>query len=95
MPTESIAELARLAPDVYGFRYENHVALFIVTDEGVILADPIGQVNPHTPSVIGIGCVKNWPTYPQGRERRVLRFHRRRCEKFCFIVSLPMRCSTT
>jgi glyoxylase-like metal-dependent hydrolase (beta-lactamase superfamily II) len=52
MPTESIAELARFAPDVYGFRYENHVALFIVTDEGVILADPIGQVNPHTPGVI-------------------------------------------
>ena len=52
MPTESIAELARFAPDVYGFRYGNHVALFIVTDEGVILADPIGQVNPHTPSVI-------------------------------------------
>jgi glyoxylase-like metal-dependent hydrolase (beta-lactamase superfamily II) len=52
MPTESIAELARFAPDVYGFRNDNHVALFIVTDEGVILADPIGQLSPHTPAVI-------------------------------------------
>ncbi len=52
MASESLAELARFAPDVYGFRYENHVALFIVTDEGVILADPIGQVNPRTPFVL-------------------------------------------
>ncbi len=52
MATESLAELARFAPDVYGFRYENHVALFIVTDEGVILADPIGQHNPRTPSML-------------------------------------------
>ena len=52
MASESLAELARFAPDVYGFRYENHVALFIVTDEGVIVADPIGQVNPRTPFVL-------------------------------------------
>src|SRR4029450_5664432 len=52
MPPESIAELARFAPDVYGFRYDNHVAMFIVTDAGVILADPIGQQNPRTPSLI-------------------------------------------
>jgi glyoxylase-like metal-dependent hydrolase (beta-lactamase superfamily II) len=52
MPPESLAELARFAPDVYGFRWENHVALFIVTDEGVILADPIGQRNPRTPAVL-------------------------------------------
>jgi glyoxylase-like metal-dependent hydrolase (beta-lactamase superfamily II) len=52
MSPESLAELARFAPDVYGFRYENHVALFIVTDEGVILTDPIGQVNPRTPSLL-------------------------------------------
>ena len=49
---ESLAELVRFAPDVYGFRYSNHVALFIVTDDGVILADPIGQQNPRTPSLI-------------------------------------------
>jgi glyoxylase-like metal-dependent hydrolase (beta-lactamase superfamily II) len=49
---ESLAELVRFAPDVYGFRYANHVALFIVTDEGVILTDPIGQQNPRTPSLI-------------------------------------------
>jgi glyoxylase-like metal-dependent hydrolase (beta-lactamase superfamily II) len=51
-PLESIAELVRFAPDTYGFRYENHVSLFIVTDEGVILVDPCGQGNPRTPSVI-------------------------------------------
>ena len=49
---ESLAELVRFAPDVYGFRYANHVALFIVTDDGVILADPIGQQNPRTPNLI-------------------------------------------
>jgi hypothetical protein len=47
-----VAELARLAPDTYAFRYENHTALFIVTDEGVILADPIGQANPRTPYML-------------------------------------------
>jgi len=52
VPPETIAELARFAPDVYGLRYDNHVALFIVTDEGVILADPIGQLNPRTPSML-------------------------------------------
>ncbi|HLH23312.1 MAG TPA: MBL fold metallo-hydrolase [Chloroflexota bacterium] len=52
MPPQTIAELARLAPDTYAFRYENHTALFIVTDEGVILADPIGQHNPRTPYVL-------------------------------------------
>jgi glyoxylase-like metal-dependent hydrolase (beta-lactamase superfamily II) len=52
MATESLAELVRFAPDVYGFRYANHVALFIVTPDGVILVDPIGQVNPHTPALM-------------------------------------------
>ncbi len=52
MATESIAELVRFVPDVYGFRYQNHVAMFVVTDEGVILVDPIGQGNPRTPSLI-------------------------------------------
>jgi glyoxylase-like metal-dependent hydrolase (beta-lactamase superfamily II) len=52
MPTESLAELVRFAPDVYGFRWVNHVALFIVTGAGVILVDPNGQVNPRTPSLM-------------------------------------------
>ena len=52
MPTESLAELVRFVPDVYGFRWANHVALFVVTDAGVILVDPIGQGNPRTPVLI-------------------------------------------
>ena len=52
MATESLAELVRFAPDVYGFRSVNHVALFIVTPAGVILVVPIGQVNRHTPAMI-------------------------------------------
>ena len=52
MSPESIAELVRFAPDTYGFRYQNYVSLFIVTGEGVILADPIGQGNPRTPYLI-------------------------------------------
>jgi glyoxylase-like metal-dependent hydrolase (beta-lactamase superfamily II) len=48
----SLAELGRIAEDVYTFRYENHVSMFIVTDEGVILTDPCGQGNPRTPSLI-------------------------------------------
>lgn len=49
---KSIAELAQIASDVYLFRYARHVAMFITTDEGVILVDPIGQGNPRTPSLI-------------------------------------------
>src|SRR5437879_6528680 len=52
MSTESLAELVRFAPDAYGVRWANHVALFIVTDAGVILVDANGQVNPRTPSLI-------------------------------------------
>ena len=51
-PLASIAELVRFAEDSYGFRYENHVSLFVVTSEGVILVDPCGQTNPRTPSLI-------------------------------------------
>jgi hypothetical protein len=36
--------------DVYAFRYLNHVALFVPTDEGVVLVDPIGGGgNPQAP----------------------------------------------
>jgi hypothetical protein len=51
-PPESIAELVRFAPDCYGFRYQNHVSLFIATHDGVILIDPCGQGNPRTPAMI-------------------------------------------
>jgi glyoxylase-like metal-dependent hydrolase (beta-lactamase superfamily II) len=52
MPTESLAELVRFAPDVYGFRWVNHVAMFVVTNAGVVLVDANGQVNPRTPDLI-------------------------------------------
>ncbi len=52
MPTESITELVKIAPDTYTFRYINHVAPFIVTDAGVILVDAIGGSNPETPSLL-------------------------------------------
>jgi glyoxylase-like metal-dependent hydrolase (beta-lactamase superfamily II) len=52
MATESLAELVLFAPDVYGFRYQHHVAVFFTTEEGVILVDPIGQINPHAPTVV-------------------------------------------
>ena len=60
---QSIAELAQIASDVYLFRYARHVAMFITTTEGVILVDPIGQGNPHTPSLIkaAIGAVTDAP----------------------------------
>jgi len=52
MPNESLAELVCFAPDVYGFRWVNHVAMFVVTNAGVVLVDANGQVNPRTPSLI-------------------------------------------
>jgi len=52
MAVESLAELVRFAEDTYGFRYQTHVAMFIVTDEGVIMVDPCGQGNRRTPSMI-------------------------------------------
>ena len=39
---QSVAELTRLRDDVYAFRYLNHVSLFVPTDEGVVVVDPIG-----------------------------------------------------
>jgi glyoxylase-like metal-dependent hydrolase (beta-lactamase superfamily II) len=51
-PVESLGELVRFAPDVYGFRYQNYVSMFLNTDDGVILIDPIGQGNARTPSMI-------------------------------------------
>ncbi len=43
----SVAELTRVAEDVYMFRSIGHNTMFIVTDEGVIAMDPISQVNPR------------------------------------------------
>lgn len=48
----SIAELIRVAEDVYSFRYANHITMFIVTDEGVITADPLGQQNALAPAML-------------------------------------------
>jgi glyoxylase-like metal-dependent hydrolase (beta-lactamase superfamily II) len=42
---QSLAELTRLADDVYVFRYETYQTIFIVTDDGVIAADPISLQN--------------------------------------------------
>ncbi|MFN8523517.1 MAG: MBL fold metallo-hydrolase [Chloroflexota bacterium] len=50
---QSLAELIRVREDVYAFRYLNHVALFVPTDEGVVLVDPIGGGgNPKAPSAL-------------------------------------------
>jgi glyoxylase-like metal-dependent hydrolase (beta-lactamase superfamily II) len=46
------SELVRVKPDVYAFRYQNHVSIFIPTDEGVIVVDPIGQTNRQAPAVL-------------------------------------------
>jgi len=41
-------------------------------------------------SASGNGLVKTWPIYPQGRERRVLRFQRRRCRRLAAKGWLPI-----
>src|SRR5215208_503155 len=47
---QSTAELTRIREDVYAFRYLNHVSLFVPTDEGVVVVDPIGGGgNPQAP----------------------------------------------
>jgi glyoxylase-like metal-dependent hydrolase (beta-lactamase superfamily II) len=48
---ELVAQLTRIAENVYVFRSVNHQALFIVTPEGVIATDPIGQTNPNGPEL--------------------------------------------
>ena len=49
---QSVMELIRVADDVYSFRYANHITMFIVTDEGVVTADPLGQQNPEAPTLL-------------------------------------------
>lgn len=48
-PGQSPTELTAVAEDVYVFRSVSHQSLFIVTDEGVIATDPIGQGNQAAP----------------------------------------------
>ena len=49
----SVAELTQIRDDVYAFRYLNHVALFVPTDEGVVVVDPIGGGgNPQAPTAL-------------------------------------------
>ena len=52
MPIESIAELVQFTPGLFGLRWLQHVAVFWVTGEGVILVDPCGDVNRRTPDVL-------------------------------------------
>jgi glyoxylase-like metal-dependent hydrolase (beta-lactamase superfamily II) len=42
---QSLAELTRLNEDTYAFRSGGYVSMFITTDEGVIVVDPIGGGN--------------------------------------------------
>lgn len=51
MVQASLAELVSFAADVYGFRWQNHVGVFITTEDGVILIDPCGQTNLRTPAL--------------------------------------------
>jgi cyclase len=37
---------------VYSFHYASHITMFIVTDEGVITADPLGQQNSQAPTLL-------------------------------------------
>jgi glyoxylase-like metal-dependent hydrolase (beta-lactamase superfamily II) len=47
---QSVSELIRVREDVYAFRYLDHVSLFVPTDEGVVVVDPIGGGgNPQAP----------------------------------------------
>jgi glyoxylase-like metal-dependent hydrolase (beta-lactamase superfamily II) len=48
----SLVELIRVADDVYSFRYNTHITMFIVTADGVIAADPLGQQNPEAPNLL-------------------------------------------
>jgi glyoxylase-like metal-dependent hydrolase (beta-lactamase superfamily II) len=45
-------ELIRVAEDVYSFRYANHATIFIVSEEGVVTADPLGQQSPEAPHLL-------------------------------------------
>ena len=52
MAIDVLSELLRFAPDVYGLRWDNHVAMFTVTPGGVLVCDPCGEGNTNTPSLL-------------------------------------------
>ncbi|MFN0074384.1 MAG: MBL fold metallo-hydrolase [Chloroflexota bacterium] len=61
---QSVAELIRVREDVYAFRYLNHVSLFVPTDEGVVVVDPIGGGgNAQAPTALkgAIASISNQP----------------------------------
>jgi len=49
---QSLSEFVRVKPDVYAFRYLNHVSMFVVGSDGVLVVDPIGQANAQAPAVL-------------------------------------------
>lgn len=42
-----VAQLSKLADDVYVFGMTNYNSMFIVTEEGVVVVDPIGPSAPR------------------------------------------------
>lgn len=48
---QSVAELTRVADDVYMWRSLTHNTIFIVTEDGVVAADPIGLTNTRSPQM--------------------------------------------
>src|SRR5262249_3137132 len=50
-PSQAGSELRQIADDVYMFRDGVYQTMFIVTDDGVIAADPIGLRNPAVPQL--------------------------------------------
>jgi hypothetical protein len=49
---QSLAELLRLHDDTYVFRSAGYTSLFITTDDGVIVIDPIGGPNAANPAAL-------------------------------------------
>lgn len=63
-PTDvPMAELLRINDDTYVFRSDRYTSLFITTDEGVIVVDPIGGANAGNPAALRalIGTVTTQP----------------------------------
>ena len=61
---QSVSELIRVREDVYAFRYLNHVSLFVPTDEGVVVVDPIGGGgNPQAPTALK-GAISSITPHP-------------------------------
>lgn len=61
---QSVSELIQVREDVYAFRYLNYVSLFVPTDEGVVVVDPIGGGgNPQAPVALkgAIGSITAQP----------------------------------